>query len=424
VIEVVLDRGLDQLGGGDGDQLLLGLALELRIADEDRQHGAGAAAEVVRVHRAGLLVAGHLGIGLQAAQQAGAQAGLVAAALGCRHGIAVGVEEAVLVERPGDRPFDAALLVGELRFADEGLRRQGLALVQRRGEEILQAVGEVDVVLFRRLVVLLQQRLVAGPADLDAAVEISLGARHAVEPGRAELRLLAEDRRIGMEGDGGAAPVLHRRALRQLRGRLALGIALHVELLVARHLDGEVVGEGVHHRDADAVQAAGGRVGLLRELGAGVQRGEDHLQRRLRLVLRVRVDRDAAAVVADDDPVARLQLDLDARGMAGNGLVHGVVQHLGHQVVHGAFVAAADVHAGAPAHRLEAFQDLDVLGRIARLFARRLFGGGLKEVRHLGLCYQQNRGVRRGAGELSPVRPNRDERIAHRVGYLIWSPDI
>src|SRR3546814_11628232 len=114
-----------------------------------------------------------------------------------------------------------------------GLRRQRLALLQRRGEKVGEPVGEVDVVLLRRMVALFQKALVAGPADLDAAVEIGLGARHAVEVGRVEPRLLAEDLRIGMERDGGAAPVLPRRSLAELGGRLPLAVALRVRLLVA-----------------------------------------------------------------------------------------------------------------------------------------------------------------------------------------------
>src|SRR3546814_20054772 len=76
---------------------------------------------------------------------------------------------AVLVERPGERPLHAALLVGELRPADEGLRRQRLALLQRRGEKVGEPVGEVDVVLLRRMVALFQKALVAGREEHDAA---------------------------------------------------------------------------------------------------------------------------------------------------------------------------------------------------------------------------------------------------------------
>jgi hypothetical protein len=44
-----------------------------------------------------------------------------------------------------------------------------------------------------------------------------------------------------------------------------------------------------------------------------------------------------------------------------------IVDHFGEQVMQRLFVGAADIHARAAAHRLEPFQDLDVLGRIAGL---------------------------------------------------------
>jgi hypothetical protein len=110
-----------------------------------------------------------------------------------------------------------------------------------------------------------------------------------------------------------------------------------------------------------------------------VQGGEDDLQRRLVRELRVRVDRDAAAVVAHCHGVVGRQLDLDAAGVAGDGLVHRVVEHLGDEVVQGALVDPADVHAGAAAHRLEALQDLDVLGGVV-VGAR---GGACEEVGHV-----------------------------------------
>ena len=58
------------------------------------------------------------------------------------------------------------------------------------------------------------------------------------------------------------------------------------------------------------------------------------------------------------------KLDLDAVGVARDRLVHGVVEHLGEEVMHRLLVGAADIHAGAPAHRLEPLQHLDVGGGI------------------------------------------------------------
>jgi hypothetical protein len=66
----------------------------------------------------------------------------------------------------------------------------------------------------------------------------------------------------------------------------------------------------------------------------------------------VRVNRDAAAIVAHQHPVGRLKLKLDPVGVAGHRLVHGVVQHLGDEMVQRPLVGAADIHAGPPPHRL------------------------------------------------------------------------
>jgi hypothetical protein len=57
-------------------------------------------------------------------------------------------------------------------------------------------------------------------------------------------------------------------------------------------------------------------------------------------------------------------------GMTGDRLVHGVIKHLGEEMVHRLLIGAADIHAGPPAHRLEPFQHLDIGGRVAPLGAR------------------------------------------------------
>ncbi len=121
----------------------------------------------------------------------------------------------------------------------------------------------------------------------------------------------AEDLRVRMEADQRAAAVLHRAGLLELGHRLAARIGLPPEHAVARDLDLEPVGQRVDHRAADAVQAARGRIGLAAELAAGVQRGEDDLQRAEVLELGMRIDRDAAAVVAHAEPVAGLERHLD-----------------------------------------------------------------------------------------------------------------
>jgi hypothetical protein len=113
------------------------------------------------------------------------------------------------------------------------------------------------------------------------------------------------------------------------------------------------------------VQTAGGLVGLARELAARVEGAEDHLQRGFVGEFRVRVDGDAAAVVADGDGMVFVKLHLDAAGMARHRLIHGVVEHLGHQMVQRAVIGAADIHAGAFADGLQPLQHLDGGGVVA-----------------------------------------------------------
>ena len=135
---------------------------------------------------------------------------------------------------------------------------------------------------------------------------------------------------------------------------------------VAPHGQVQLLRQGVDHRHADAVQAAGDLVATaLAELAAGVQHREHHLGGGALLLL-VHVDRDAAAVVGDGDGVVRVDRDLDVVGLAGEGLVDRVVHHLVDQVVQAAHTGRADVHAGTLAHRLEPLEDGDVLRAVAR----------------------------------------------------------
>jgi hypothetical protein len=188
----------------------------------------------------------------------------------------------------------------------------------------------------------------------------------------------AEDLLIGVEGDRRPAPVGDGALgpdgpLRQPAREL-----LHEKLAVAGDLHPKVIGKRVDHRDADAVQTARGLVGLARELAARVQRAEDHLQRALVGELRMRVDGDAAPVVADGDRMVFMHLHLDAGGVARHRLVHGVVEHLGHQMVQGALIGAADIHARTLAHGLQPLQHLDGGG----IVALRLVVSGKEVIRH------------------------------------------
>ena len=143
------------------------------------------------------------------------------------------------------------------------------------------------------------------------------------------------------------------------RDRVAVGEFHEVLFAVAPDAKLQQGRERVHHRDADAVQAAGDLVGVLVEFSAGVQLGHDDFGRRHALFL-VDVGRDAAPVVAHRAGAVRIERDGHRGRVAGERLVDRVVDDLVDHVMQArAVVGVADIHARALAHRVESFQDLD-----------------------------------------------------------------
>ena len=170
-----------------------------------REHQLDAAHDIVGGDVLGFFVADELAEAADALGQRGAEARLVGAAVGGRDGVAIIGFAAVRIERPGDRPFGAALIVGEVLLADERLIGDGRALAELVGEMVGEAAGELEDRVFgdfRR-----GQRGIAAPADLDPGEEIGLGPGEGVEARRVERRVGAENLRVGGEGDGGAAAV-------------------------------------------------------------------------------------------------------------------------------------------------------------------------------------------------------------------------
>jgi len=159
----------------------------------------------------------------------------------------------------------------------------------------------------------------------------------------------------------------------------------HIMLLaVAPDVEFQPFRQGIDHRDADAVQAAGNLVGIvvrrILELAAGVQLGHDHLGRR-DAFLGVHAGRDAAAIILDRDAAVGVEGDQDQVAMAGEGLVDRIVRHFEHHVMQAAaVVGVADIHAGALADRVQALENLDriraifvLVGRIGSIFRHIVF---------------------------------------------------
>ena len=105
------------------------------------------------------------------------------------------------------------------------------------------------------------------------------------------------------------------------------------------------------------------------ELPARVEVGHHRLQSGLPAP-RVLIDRDATAVVADVDVPILLDVDPDVITETRHRLVYRVVYDLCDEVMEAPRIGTADVHAGAPSNGLQAFKDLDILGRVVTLRPR------------------------------------------------------
>ena len=140
---------------------------------------------------------------------------------------------------------------------------------------------------------------------------------------------------------------------------------------VAPDLDVEFLAERVDATHAHAVQAAGDFVGGGIEFAAGVELGEDHLHRRHHLAVahRHHVHGNAAAIVDHGDGVVDVDDDFDLLGVAGQRFIDGVIDHLIDQVVQAHLAGRADVHGRTKAHRLQAFENLDVFAGVAAVVA-------------------------------------------------------
>ena len=146
----------------------------------------------------------------------------------------------------------------------------------------------------------------------------------------------------------------------------APAVILAPQGFLACDFDLNALREGVDDGDADPVQTARRLVGLVRELAAGVEHSQHHLQSGLVFIFGVRIDGNAAAIIGDGDIALRVNHDLDPVRPAGNGLVHRVVEDFREQVVIGALVRAANIHARTSSDGLQAFEDLDVGSGIPR----------------------------------------------------------
>src|SRR5712664_2773207 len=103
---------------------------------------------------------------------------------------------------------------------------------------------------------------------------------------------------------------------------------------------------------------------------------------------------------------------LDGGRMTGERLVDGVVDHLVDQVVQPLGAGAADVHVRALAHRLEALEDLDAVGRVFAACGRAVGGAARLRGPLLTSCFQPSTSEFGGSWEpLERARRRREGRL-------------
>ena len=206
--------------------------------------------------------------------------------------------------------------------------------------------------------------------DEDAGVEKGELAKTLRE--RFEMHLGdGEDRRIGFERDARSA-LGSFFSPRDRHDRDAAFVALTPNVIVAMNLQLQPLGKKVDDGHADAVQAAGDLVRVVVEFSAGVQLGHDHFGRAAVLFF-VQIDRNAATVVFDGHGVVVVDGDVDFVGVAGERFIDGVVDDfVDHVMQSGDVVGVADVHAGALADGVQAFEYFDVFGGVIARDRRRL----------------------------------------------------
>ena len=234
------------------------------------------------------------------------------------------------------------------RLVEDGVPR-GVQVPDEAGDAAVEIEGDLAVGAF------------VDQLDFKAGVEIS----HLAQAGRQRgevILVLAEDLRVGLERDRGAAGP-HGQHVGHRPGGAAPRVLLEHVPTVALHLDAHLGGQGVHHVRAHPVQSAGDLVAAAAELGPGVERRHRRLEAG-QAGGGVDVDGNAPPVVLDGDRRVLRDLDDDPVAVARHRLVDGVVDDLVDQVMEAALVGAPDVHSGPAAYRLRALEHLDVYGGV------------------------------------------------------------
>src|SRR5690606_30514793 len=149
----------------------------------------------------------------------------------------------------------------------------------------------------------------------------------------------------------------------------APAVALSVDLSSPVYFDLAPLGEGVDHRHADAVKAAGHLVAAaFAKLASGVK-GRHHRLHGRPPRFGMDADRDTPTVVAHTDAAVFEDRHGNGIPVAILEFIDAVVDDFEDKMMQTPFIGAADVHAWTASYGVEAFEHLDMLGLIDTLHA-------------------------------------------------------
>ena len=348
--------------GGPGlgvAQLRLGLALELDVPHLHGQDHREALPEVLARQGRVLVLqnARPAAVVVHALGERRLEAGLVGTALG--GGDVVHVGEQVLVVPVVVLDGEIHQYIAALAADVDGRVVKGGALAVQIPHEVGEAALEAELVL---------PALLPGPLILQRQLHAPVQVRQLPQPPHDHVVVPfhgLEDPIVGHKGDEGPLLPGPTRLRQRVLGPagddlpvLALG-ALELLLIgpvLGEHLHGDPPGQGVHHRRAHAVEAAGVAVGVVAELAARMELGKDHLHAGHAQLL-VDAHGDASSIVEHGGGAVLVQGHVDLVGVAVGRLVDGVVHDLPQQVVEPLGARGAYIHAGTHANRVQALHD-------------------------------------------------------------------
>ena len=274
--------------------------------------------------------------------EAAAQAVHVCAAAGGGDEVGVALKGAVRARAfaPGEGEVDLAFVV--VMAQGVGFGGQGVAaslFAQVGGEAVLVAPF---VVFAADLVV---------EADVQSGAEHGFGFQRLFEAGDSVVRRV-KVAFVNPEAHAGAVAAFADGFHSGERfDDFAVGADEAVAAAVALDFDFQTGGEGVHHGDADAVQAAGVVVVFAAEFAARVQAGEDEFDA-ADAFFGVDIDRHAAAVVAYRERAVGVQGNADGARVTGKRFIDAVVDDFLREVIGAGGVS---VHARSATDGVEAF---------------------------------------------------------------------